>query len=129
MGHDGVTKCIERLMECYLWLNMADDILQHIKEYLKCHATKSNKFMQTSPLQPMPQCSASNQRLHMDLFGPCKTSDFSNKYVLTMTDAFTKYAEIVAIPNKEAETVADAVFTKWICRNGCRAIFHTDGGK
>ena len=47
-----------------------------------------------------------------------KTSDAGNKYVLTMTDAFTKYAEIVAIPNKEAVTVADAIFTKWICRYG-----------
>ena len=48
------------------------------------------------------------------LFGPCKTSDAGNKYVLTMTDAFTKYAEIVAVPNKEAVTVAEAIFTKWI---------------
>jgi hypothetical protein len=39
-----------------------------------------------------------------------------NKYILTITDAFTKYPEIFAIPNKEAETVADAEFTKWICR-------------
>ena len=46
-----------------------------------------------------------------------------------MTDAFTKYAEIVAIPNKEAVTVADAIFTKWICRYGCPAIIHTDMGK
>ena len=65
----------------------------------------------------------------MDLFGPCKTSDLCNKYVLTIMDALTKYAEIMAIPNKEAEKVADAVFTKWICRYGCPAIIHTDGGK
>jgi hypothetical protein len=63
----------------------------------------------------------------MDLFGPCKTSDMGNKYILTITDALTKYSEIVAIPNKEAETVADAVFTKWVCRYGCPAIIHTDG--
>jgi hypothetical protein len=46
----------------------------------------------------------------MDLFGPCKTSDMGNKYVLTITDAFMKYAEICAIPNKEAETVANMIF-------------------
>jgi hypothetical protein len=34
----------------------------------------------------------------------------------TNTDAFTKYAEIWAIPNKEAKTVADMVFAKWIGR-------------
>jgi hypothetical protein len=51
------------------------------------------------------------------------------KYVLTITDASTKYEEIVAIPNKEAETVADMVFSKWICRYRCQSIIHTDGGK
>jgi hypothetical protein len=91
--------------------------------------SKKAKFEKTVELQPLPQCSMPNQRIHMDLFGPCKTSDAGNKYVLTMTDAFTKYAEIVAIPNKEAVTVADAIFTKWICRYGCPAIIHTDMGK
>jgi hypothetical protein len=49
----------------------------------------------------------------MDLFGPFKTSDMGNKYVLTIKDAFTKYAEIWAIPNKEAETVVI-----WYSQNG-----------
>jgi hypothetical protein len=91
---------------------MDEDILAHTKECLNCQTTKANKFQKTTPLQPMPQCSLPNQRIHMDLFGPCKTSDMGNKYILTITDAFTKYSEIVAIPNKEAETVADAIFTK-----------------
>ena len=65
----------------------------------------------------------------MDLFGACKTSESGNKYVLTMMDAFTKYSEIMAIPNKVALTVADAVYTKWICTYGCPAIIHTDMGK
>jgi hypothetical protein len=46
----------------------------------------------------------------MDLFSPCKTSDMGNKYVLTITDAFTEYAEIFSIPNN----VADMVFSKCI---------------
>jgi hypothetical protein len=128
-ANDGVQKCKERLQQCYFWLNMDEDILAHTKECLKCQATKANKFQTTTPLQPMPQCSLPNQRIHMDLFGPCKTSDMGNKYILTITDAFTKYSEVVAIPNKEAETVADAGFTKWTCRYGCPAIKHTNGGK
>jgi hypothetical protein len=35
-----------------------------------------------------------------------------NKYILRMADAFTKYVEIFAIPNKEAVTVADVIFYK-----------------
>ena len=70
-----------------------------------------------------------NQCIHMDLFGPCKTLDAGNKYILTMMDAFTKYAQIMDIPKKEATTMAYAVFTKWICLYGCPANIHTDMDK
>jgi hypothetical protein len=106
-----------------------DNIRKHTKECIKCHTTKSIKFPRVTPLQPMPQCSAPNQRIHMDLFRPCKTSDMGSKYILTITDAFTKYAKFFVIPNKEAETVVEMVFMKWICRYGCPSIIHTDGDK
>ena len=129
MGHHGVQKTKEKLQECYFWLNMDEDIKHHIASCLKCQANKADKFPRKAELQSMPQCSTPNQRIHLDLFGPCKTSDMGNKYILTMTDAFTKYAEVVAIPNKEATTVATELFNKWICRYGCPAIIHTDQGK
>ena len=49
----------------------------------------------------------------MDLFGPLKT-ETGKKFVLCMTDAFSKYVEIVANKNKEAETVAEA---EYYCNN------------
>ena len=43
----------------------------------------------------------------MDLFGPLKTRLVSgNKLILVITDAFTKYTELVPLHNKEASTVA-----------------------
>jgi hypothetical protein len=45
-----------------------------------------------------------NQRVHVDLFGPLKTSENRNKFILCITDAFTKYAEVIAIPDKQATT-------------------------
>jgi transposase InsO family protein len=46
-----------------------------------------------------------------------------------MTDAFTKYAEIVAIPDKSAPVVARVLFEKWICRFGCPIEVTSDNGK
>ena len=46
-----------------------------------------------------------------------------------MTDAFTKYVELVALENKEASTVTTAMFDKWFCRYGIPAELITDGGK
>ena len=46
-----------------------------------------------------------------------------------MTDAFTKYVELVALPSKEASVVTEAIFKKWICRISCPVTIHTDQGK
>jgi hypothetical protein len=46
-----------------------------------------------------------------------------------MTDPFSKYVELVAILNKEADTFADAIFPHWICRNGIPVELITDQGK
>jgi hypothetical protein len=57
-------------------------------------------------------CSLANQGIQINLFGPNKMSDMGNKYELTMTDAFTKCAEIFAIPNKKAKTVIQIWFSQ-----------------
>ena len=105
---------------------MDNDLKKHMAKCLKCQVSKRAKFEKMVELQPLPQCSMPNQCIHMDLFGPHRTSDTGNIYVLTMTDVFKNHAEIVAIPSKEATTVADAIFTKCICRYRCPAIIHTD---
>jgi hypothetical protein len=46
-----------------------------------------------------------------------------------MTDALTKYVELVPLPNKEADTVANAIFDKWYCRFGAPLDIVTDQGK
>jgi hypothetical protein len=57
------------------------------------------------------------------------TVDSNKKFVLCITDAFTKYAAVTAIANKEAETVADAIFRDWFAKFGIQAQIHTDRGK
>ena len=47
---------------------------------------------------------------------------------MCITDAFTKYIKLAALPNKEAATVAEAIFDKWICRFGTPIDLVTDQG-
>ncbi len=61
-------------------------------------------------LAPLPILDRPNLRIHTDLFGPMLTADSNKKFVLCITDAFTKYAVVTAIANKEAETVAYAIY-------------------
>jgi hypothetical protein len=80
-------------------------------------------------LQPLPTPDKPNIRIHSDLFGPMLAAGRQHKYILCITDAFTKYALVTAVENKEAETVAKAIFAEWFCKFGIPAQIHTDGGK
>jgi len=84
----------------------------------RCQFRRTDNKPPPNILTPLPLCSAMNQRVHMDLFGPLKTSDQGNKYILCMTDAFSRYVELASIPNKEADTVAEQFFQRWVCRYG-----------
>jgi hypothetical protein len=50
--------------------------------------------------------------IHADLFGPMLAACCQHKYTLCITDSFTKYALVTAVENKEAETVAKAIFSQ-----------------
>jgi hypothetical protein len=115
-------------LQSYYWPNMESDISNHLRTCDKCQVAKSG---QTSPelLSPIPQCTEPNQGVHADLFGPLKTSEGDKKFILCITDAFTKYVELVVLPNKEALTVATALLNRWICRHGLPLEFITDQGK
>jgi hypothetical protein len=57
------------------------------------------------------------------------TVDSNKKFVLCITDGFTKYAVVTAIASKDAETVADAIYKDWFSKFRIPAQIHTGGGK
>ena len=79
-------------------------------------------------LHPMPQQNRHNERVHIDFFGPL-IPDRSYKYVMVMTDGFSKFLKLQPLPDKMAESVVDAFFTTWICEFGVPEIIVTDGGR
>ena len=127
-GHESTNKTKERIMTSYWWPGMDGQIEKHISSCDKCQRTRKDKRPSTTFITPLPQCSEPNQRVHMDLFGPLKTTSSGKKYILCITDAFSKYAELVAIPDKSAITVASALFSKWLCRHGLPLEFVSDNG-
>ena len=64
----------------------------------------------------------------MDLIGPFKPSALSYKFVLTMTDYFSKYVEATPIINKSANSVAKGIY-KIYCQQGAPVHIITDQGK
>ena len=108
---------------------MDQDIQTHLKMCQKCQLRRTRDQTKPDLLLPLPQCTQPNQRIHVDLFGFLVVSGRGKKYILCIMDALTKYVELVAINNKEAATVAEAIFKKWFCRYGIPMEVVTDGGK
>jgi hypothetical protein len=115
--HEEQTKTKERILQSYWWRGMNQDINEFLEKCDKCQKTKKFKHSTENQLIPLLQCSEPNQRIHMDLFGPLKTSESGKKFIMCITDAFSKFAELIAIPDKCAETVANTLFTRRLCRH------------
>ena len=64
----------------------------------------------------------------MDIFGPLPTSKSGNKYILVISDYFTKWAEAFSIPNQEAITVATRLVDHVFCRLSMPTQLDSDMG-
>ena len=61
----------------------------------------------------------------VDIIGPLKSTSRGNKYILSVIDYYTKYAEAEALPNQEAVTVARAL-ENIFARHGMPLVLLTD---
>ena len=68
------------------------------------------------------------ERVCIDLAGPFPVSRWGNRYVLVVTDCFTKYVEIYALPNQDAKTVAQVLTREFFSRYGVALELHSDQG-
>ena len=69
------------------------------------------------------------ERIAIDILGPLPQSSSGNKYIMIVMDYFTKWAEAYAIPNQEAETVANKLVHEFFSRFGVVRQLHTDQGR
>jgi transposase InsO family protein len=125
-GHWGIERTVERILSSYYWPTLSKDVETHIIHCDPCQRAK--RPPKNAMLTPWPQALKPNERVHVDLFGPLR-GDHNFKYVAVITCAFSRWTEVVAIPNKEAITVAKAIFEEWVCRKGVPKLLVSDNGK
>ena len=128
-GHGGEDRTKSRVFLRYYWPGVHSYVANYVKACPNCQMAKGKK-PPPSPLQSLPICLGRNERVHIDLFGPMKTKSASgNIYVMVITDAFSKWTELVAIPDKTAETVAQAFMHRWVCKFSVPLLIVTDNGR
>ena len=124
-GHRGVTKTYEKIREKLWWPKLKEDVSYWCNSCSSCARFKSvhaSKAPLKSLLAGHPQ-----EVVAIDFVGPMSSpTTRNNLYLLVMVDYFTRYAEAIPLPDRQASTVAKAIFTEWISRHGLMEILHSD---
>ena len=84
-----------------------------IKTYDTCAAVKPPVKKPKAALGQMPG-EAPLDHLAIDFVGPLPESKKGNRHILVVTDHFTKWVEIFALPDHKAETCAEVILNEVI---------------
>jgi len=130
-GHSGFFKTRSRARDLYWWPHMDNDIERICAQCITCNRMANKYQLRRQPTVERDLPNGPNDRVHVDLFGPlqaCTDSGRTKKYVMVMTDAFTKLAILRTIPNKLAETTAKTFLEAWVYTFGVPKTVITDQG-
>ena len=128
-GHFGAEKTLQRIQQHFFWASMFKDATAWCRTCRKCQLRKHPPTSARAPLQYMPVASEPGQVLCIDFVGPLPETEKGNLHMLVATDAFSKYSEVIPLPNQKAEVTADALVQECFSRQGVPAILHSDQGK
>ena len=125
-GHLGHWKTMHRIKEAYVWKSMRKDVRSQLRNCVIC--LTHNRHPQREGVGDSPIASYPVQIISMDLIGPLVESPNGSRYILTIIDFCTGWAEAFPLPNKTNECVWTAFANGFIARHGVPEVLLTDCG-
>ena len=125
-GHLGMTRTLEQVSRRFYWPGCRTDLRQWGKECPACAQVKPGP-RQRAQLTPMT-VGAPMDRVALDIVGELPETSSGNKFILVLSDYFTKWVEAYALPDQTALTVADVVVREFFSRYGVCRTLHSDQG-
>ncbi|XP_045161051.2 uncharacterized protein LOC123525957 [Mercenaria mercenaria] len=126
-GHLGAKKTKARILQGFYWYGMTEDVKLFIQ---RCDVCECDKGLQKTPKAPLTNIvtGAPWDILAIDFTGPFPVTPRGNRYIMVLADHFTKYVEVVPVPNQTAEECAARVLNDFVARWGTPLAIHTDQG-
>uniref|UniRef100_A0A3B3QB65 Integrase catalytic domain-containing protein n=1 Tax=Paramormyrops kingsleyae TaxID=1676925 RepID=A0A3B3QB65_9TELE len=125
-NHNSIRGTKNRVISGYFWPTLAKDVADWLK---CCHQCQMNDPIKTvAPVLHSIKVKEAWEVLGLDLIGPLTETSRGNRYVLTMTDLYTKWVIAEPLQSKTAHKVSLAVTTKLYMFGMVRKII-TDQGK
>ena len=106
-GHMGVQSTASRLKALYWWPRLRGECEEFVKNCVSCNQ-RSPYGKRRAPLQELPASDRPFDFVAIDIVGPLPRTENGDKYILSILDHFSRYLEMVPLPDQTAETVACA---------------------
>ncbi|XP_060553668.1 uncharacterized protein LOC132714768 [Ruditapes philippinarum] len=127
-GHLATRRTLAKVLSEFYWPGVSSDVKRFCQSCDICQRTVSKGKVVRAPLGQMPLIDVPFKRVAIDLVGPLQPrSDKGNRYILTLIDYATRYAEAAALPSIETERVAEALLDMF-CRIGVPEEILSDMG-
>ena len=126
-NHFGIGKTYSLIKRYYFWPKMIKHIQKHVENCSLCRHEKlvADKYqLSTTEIPDRPFAKVS-----VDLIVELPRTHQGNKNIVVMVDHLTGWPLAKAVPDKEASTVADAIYEKLIIEHTCPQILLSDSGK
>jgi transposase InsO family protein len=126
-GHLGMRKTMAQVSKRAYWPGWREDVriclrrCQVCARYLRGHPPRQGKLQSMNVGAPL-EC------IGIDITGPHPVSSTGYRYILTIVDHFTRWAEAYPIRNQNATTVANVLVKEFVSRFGCPRQILSDQG-
>ena len=126
-GHLGSRKTRQKIQECYYWPGYESDTTVWVWECRECQRRNPPQVTQQAPLESIVS-RYPFEKLSWDIMGPLPQTSSGNKYIIVVTDLFSKWVEAFPVKSTDTETLASLLVTEIGCRYGVPSYLHSDQG-
>ncbi|GBL79494.1 Gypsy retrotransposon integrase-like protein 1, partial [Araneus ventricosus] len=127
VAHSGLSRTLKRVKVNYFWHGLYHTVKQYIASCHSCIQRRGFAKTSKATVQRIPTTDFPFQKCALDAVGPLVTSTFGNKFIIVISDYFTRYAEAYPVPNIQSSTVA-RVLLDFISRHGVMETLYSDRG-
>ena len=127
-AHLGVYKTRMRVSDLYYWPKLRGDVKRFVEKCSICASQKSSNLARPGHMGRQKQVSFPWQLISVDLLGPLPRSKSGHKYLLVVSDWFTKFSLLHLLREANAKNIVKFIEEQVILVYGSPQVIMCDNG-